>query len=94
MGEMVDAILYLGPQDLRLKEQIPADIALDIDYMTELQRRESLTGFLGSRTRTLEESNRQIVKSASNPLLAISKPPDLKLAAKNCLDRKNSNTAH
>jgi len=51
---MVDAILYLGPQDLRLKEQIPADIALDIDYMTELQRRESLTGFLGSRTRTLE----------------------------------------
>jgi hypothetical protein len=94
MGEMVDAILYLGPEDLRLTEQMPADIALDTDYITELQRRESLTGFPGSRTRTLEESNRQIVKSASDPLLATPKQPDLKLIAKSCLDRKNSNTAH
>jgi hypothetical protein len=94
MGEMVDAILYLGPQDLRLNEQMPADIALDTDYMTELQRRESLGGFLGSRPRTLEESNRQIMKSASDPLLATPKRPDLKLVTKNCLDHKNSNTAH
>lgn len=27
--ELVDAFLYLGPQDLRLREQISADIALD-----------------------------------------------------------------
>jgi hypothetical protein len=94
MGELVDAILYLGPGNLRLKEQMPADIALDIDYMTELQRRESFAGFPGARTRTLEESNRQIVKSASDPLLVVPKPPDLKRDTKNCLDRKNSNTAH
>ncbi len=94
IGELVDAILYLGPGDLRLKEQMPADIALDTDYMTELQRRESFAGFPGATTRTLEESNRQIVKSASNPLLATPPPPDLKRDAKNCLDRKNSNTAH
>ncbi|MEG9436240.1 hypothetical protein JAO29_08690 [Edaphobacter sp. HDX4] len=94
MGKIVDAILYLGPQDLRLKEQMPADIALDIDYMTELQRRESLTGFPGAKTRTLEEINRQIVNSASNPLLATPRPPDLKLFARNCLDRKNSNAGH
>jgi hypothetical protein len=94
MGEMVDAILYLGPENFKLKEQMPADIALDTDYMTELQRRESLTGFPGSKTRTLEESNRQIVKSASDPLLTTPKQPDLKLIAKSCLDRKNSNTAH
>jgi hypothetical protein len=29
MEELVDAFLYLGPQDLRLREKIPADIALD-----------------------------------------------------------------
>jgi len=94
MGELVDAVLYLGPGDLRLKEQLPADIALDIDYMTELQRREGLSGYFGGRTQTREESNRKIVKSASNPLVAVPKPPDLKRDAKNCLDRKNSNPAY
>lgn len=29
MENLVDAFLYLGPQDLRLAEQIPADISLD-----------------------------------------------------------------
>jgi len=94
MGELVDGILYLGPGDLSLKEQMAADIALDIDYMKELQRRESFAGFPGARTRTLEESNRQIVRSASNPLLPIPPPPDLRRDTKNCLDRKNSSTAH
>jgi hypothetical protein len=94
IGELVDAVLYLGPGDLRLKEQLPADIALDIDYRSELQRRESFAGFPGARTPTLEESNRQIVKSASNPLLAVPPLPDLKRDEKNCLDQKNSNTAH
>jgi hypothetical protein len=94
MGELVDAILYLGPADLRLKEQFPADIALDADYMTELQRRESFAGYFGTKPRTPEESNRQIVKSASNPLIATPKPPDLAQNTKTCLDRKNSTTAH
>ena len=38
----VDAFLYLGPQEFRLKEPMPADIALDADYMAELLRRENL----------------------------------------------------
>jgi len=42
MEDLVDAFLYLGPQDLRLNEQLPADIALDIDYRMELARREAL----------------------------------------------------
>jgi len=29
MENLVDSFLYLGPQDLRLSEQIPADIVLD-----------------------------------------------------------------
>ena len=37
--ELVDAFLYLGPEDLRPAEQMPADIGLDIDYRMELQRR-------------------------------------------------------
>jgi hypothetical protein len=93
MGELVDAILYLGPGDLRLKEQLPANIALDIDYMTELERRDSLSNPFGGKT-SREESNRRIVKSASNPLVAVPPPPDLKRDTQNCLDRKNSNTAH
>jgi hypothetical protein len=94
MGELVDAILYLGPGDLRLKEQLPANIALDIDYMTELERRDSLSNPFGGKTQSREESNRRIVRSASNPLVAVPPPPDLQRDTKNCLDRKNSNTAH
>jgi hypothetical protein len=45
MEHYIDAFLYLGPQEFRLKEPIPADIALDADYMTELRRREPLIGF-------------------------------------------------
>ncbi len=42
MADLVDAFLYLGPQDLRLKEKMPADIALDVDYRTESLRRVAL----------------------------------------------------
>jgi hypothetical protein len=75
---LVDAFLYLGPQDLRLREQIPADIALDEDYVRELQQRMVLQGFPGAGMR-LAEFNRQIVKSAEAPLLSLPKgpPPDL-----------------
>jgi hypothetical protein len=38
METFVDAFLYLGPQEFRLNEPMPADIALDADYMAELQR--------------------------------------------------------
>jgi hypothetical protein len=43
-SRMVDAYLYLGPRDLQLREPRPAEISLDRDYMTELQRRATLLG--------------------------------------------------
>ena len=43
MAAMADGLLYPGPQTLRLKEAMPADIGLDADCMTELRRRSSLT---------------------------------------------------
>jgi hypothetical protein len=93
MENLVDAFLYLGPQDLRLNEKMPADIALDVDYRKELQRRDALPGFPGGTNGTLEEFNQQIVSGAEHPLFAISKDrPDPKNAAtavQSCLDRKN-----
>jgi hypothetical protein len=43
MDKPVDGFPYLGPQDLRLRKK-NADIALDVDYRMELQRRESPSG--------------------------------------------------
>jgi hypothetical protein len=55
MEELVDAFLYLGPQDLRLKEKMPTDIALDVDYKKELQRGGSMLGFPGAESETANE---------------------------------------
>jgi hypothetical protein len=104
MAQLVDALLYLGPQDLRLDEQLPADIALDVDYMMELQRRESLPGFPGAASATpkaiLKAVDRQIVNGAGKPLFAIPKPekpsatdPELSKAVQSCLDRKNQKSS-
>ena len=94
MEELVDAFLYIGPQDLRLFEQIPADIALDEDYMNELHRRMVLVNYPGARMSSVEY-NRQIVESAEDPLLRMPKPSDIPAAdrdllVKNCLERKSS----
>jgi hypothetical protein len=43
-SEMADAYLYFGPRDLLLNEPTPAEIVLDKDYMTELQRRAEIMG--------------------------------------------------
>jgi hypothetical protein len=94
MEELVDAFLYLGPQDLRLREQLPADIALDEDYLKELHRRMVLAGFPETEWNPAELS-RQIVKSAEDQLHRWPKqvPPDqdplVKNLMKNCLERKN-----
>jgi hypothetical protein len=40
----VDALLYVGPRDLLLYEPIPAGIALDTAYMSELRRRAAAVG--------------------------------------------------
>lgn len=90
MEQLVDAFLYLGPQDLRLKEQVPADMALDAEYRAEGQRRATLMAFPGELVRTTQEIDRRIVDSAINPLFISPKQPDLKAMVQSCLDRKNS----
>jgi hypothetical protein len=85
MEELVDAFLYLGPPDLSLKEQFPADIALDADYEKELQRRESLRGMPPMP----RETNQEIVDEAENPLDVLPPPPDTKLMEQDCLERRS-----
>jgi hypothetical protein len=98
MADLVDAFLYLGPLDLELKEQIPADIALDVDYRRELKRRDSLPDFPGgaptATTQTLQEENKEIMKDAEEVVFVPEKPsdrngpaPELAKAVKSCLER-------
>jgi hypothetical protein len=87
--DLVDAFIYLGPQSLPLKEKMPGDVALDAEYMKELQRREALSGFPSSGPGTLKDFLERIVSSAENPLLVMPKPPDPKILAQACLDRKS-----
>ena len=87
--DFVDALLYLGPQDFRLNEPMPADIALDADYMTELRRRESLIGFLGESSKSQKEFSEQIVQQAQNPILeGAPKLPDARAIEQSCLADK------
>ena len=88
VSDLVDALLYLGPQNLRLNEQMPADVALDLDYRMELQRRQTLTGFPGAATATLKDLNEEIVNSAETPVYIVDTPPDLKQVKQSCLDLK------
>jgi hypothetical protein len=76
--DYVDAFLYLGPGGLRLKEKMPGDVALDADYMKELERREGLSGFPSTGLGTLRDFLEQIVSSAENPFLVVPQPPDPK----------------
>ena len=64
MEEPVDAFLHFGSQDFRLKEQMPADIALDVEYRTEELRRGG--AFPGEVARTMKERDQQIVHGAEN----------------------------
>jgi hypothetical protein len=91
MEDLVDAFLYLGPQDLGLREKIPADIALDASYRAELQRGGDMLGFPDAASETPQEFDRQIVKSAEDVLFSMPKPPDAKeiqRAVQDCLDRQ------
>jgi hypothetical protein len=90
MEGLVDAFLYLGPKDLALKEQFPAYIVLDADYMAEVRRRESVLS--GGGASSDKEFYQQFVNDAENPLYAMPKPPDPKDVqawVQGCLDRKN-----
>ena len=96
MEDLFDAFVYFGPQDLRLKEQVPADIALDIDYRMEQRRREALPKPPGSATEAFKKSDQEIVKSAEDPLYVIPKEMTkdvMKNVIQSCLDRKNSSSA-
>ena len=96
MEDSVDAFLYLGPRDLRLREKLPADVALDVTYRMELQRGATMLGFPEAATEAPKEFGEQIVNSAGSPLFVIDKPRDAKLldpelskAVQACLDRKS-----
>ena len=94
MEDLVDAFLYDGPKDLALKEQFPAYIVLDADYMAEARRRESLGP--GGGTPTDKEFYQQFVNDAENPLYTMPKPPDpndVQAAVQSCLDRKSRGNA-
>jgi hypothetical protein len=96
---LVDAFLYLGPQDLRLAEQIPADVALDTAYKVERQRRAVLRGLSpeepqGIPTQILANSgdllpDQQIVDGAESPIfIPLSlKPQSLESMAQVCRGR-------
>ena len=92
MEELVDAFLYLGPQDLRLAEKIPADIALDRSYQAEFQRGAMMLGFANAASETPAEFAQQIVETAEHPLFAIPQQSiDQKAdeqARQGCLERK------
>ena len=71
MADLVDAFLYLNPERLALKEQLPADIVLDSEYWAELKRRETLQGFF-------ESNDQQIVNEAESPLIYSPTPEETK----------------
>src|SRR5436853_7684310 len=74
--ELFDAVLYLGPPDLRLWEKVPADIVLDSDYMKERRRRSALPGSpTAAAVQPADGLDRQIVDRAENPLFKIYGPP-------------------
>jgi hypothetical protein len=90
MEDLVDAFLYLGPQDLLLKEKLPADIALDEVHRIESQRVAAMLGFPNA-SESPKELDREIVDSAANPFFVIPKEPpnlDLSKAIQACLDMK------
>lgn len=91
--ELFDAVLYLGPQDLRLWEKVPADIVLDSDYMKERRRRSTLPGSpLATAVQGSDGLDQQIFDRAENPLFKIYAPPasavDIEQAVRDCRERK------
>ncbi|HEX3684228.1 MAG TPA: hypothetical protein VHU83_16965 [Bryobacteraceae bacterium] len=94
LADLIDAFLYLGPDNLRLADPIPADVALDTDYMTKWLWRSSL---IVPPVETLKEFDQRTVNSADNPLLPAM--PDISAIMpsliQSCLERKRqNNTLH
>jgi hypothetical protein len=73
----------------RAIEPAPASIALDHEYMTELQRREALTAFPGTPPRSLEEMRAEILQAAQQPILeGPPPPPDVKAIEAECREQQ------
>jgi hypothetical protein len=90
--ELFDAVLYLGPEDLRLWEKIPADIVLDTDYMKEWCRRAALPGSPASAVQMPDELDEQIFQRAKNPIFQTDVPPlsaaEIAQAVRDCQELK------
>jgi hypothetical protein len=87
----VDGFLYLGPQDLMRREKLPADIALDADFKAKLQSNAAMIGFPNAGAETPQEFEREVVKSAEDPLFAIPagpNPAEIKAMVESCEERK------
>jgi hypothetical protein len=92
MAELVDAFLYLVPRDLALREQMPADIAVDAGYMTEMIRRAKLAGYPGASNWTIESMTQYTIDGAEHPLSGIPRNPDPEVLEQDCLARKSGNS--
>ena len=92
VAELLDAILYLGPLDLSLKEQWPVDLAVDEEYRKELARRDGLTGEL-EPPRWSNGFDQDVLAAAENPVVPPLKLRDLKSMTKACLEEKTKQSA-
>jgi hypothetical protein len=88
MANLVDAFLYVGPNDLRLVEPIPADVALDSNYMAKWLWRKAL---ILPPAETLQEFDQQAVNGGGNPIFPAM--PDLnsiiQSVIQGCLEHQN-----
>ena len=73
MEKFVDALLYLGPPSLAMREPVPAAIASDSDLMAEINRRAKLVGGLW---KDYSDTGGSEVRLADNVLLHVRKPPN------------------
>jgi len=85
MAALVDGFLYVGPAEYRLGELIPASVAIDTEYIAELQRRDTL---LDSGARSAQQFHDEVLEDAQHPMLEAPPPPDVKALEQSCRDRK------
>jgi hypothetical protein len=86
--KFVDALLYLGPPSLAMREPVPSTIASDSDLMAEINHRAKLVGGLWMDYADIGGSE---VRLADNVLLHAMKPPNaakLKSAEETCRQAK------
>ena len=71
-----------------MKEPLPANIVVDANYLTEVRRREFLTGIPGA-SKSPKEVAEEFVKEAQDPILeGAPRLPDVKDIEQGCLEQK------